>query len=130
VAEAMAKLEAHQRKMLAAREELTGATASVRSPDRTLTAVVDMRGELRELKLHTEDYRSMAPAQLESLIVKTVQAARAQAAERVAEKFAPFLGSAAAIRESISGDKETDDLYAPLRALRPIDPVGMTGESA
>src|SRR4051812_31457535 len=92
VAEAMAKLEAHQRKMLAAREELTGATASVRSPDRTLTAVVDMRGELRELKLHTEDYRSMAPAQLESLIVKTVQAARAQAAERVAEKFAPFLG--------------------------------------
>jgi DNA-binding protein YbaB len=116
--EAMAALREQQTKIQQVQQDLQQASFSVRSKDRMVTATVAAQGELRELKFHSNDYRSMAPAELSAALVEVIAAARKQAAARVAETFQPLLGAGAKLRESMTGGSEFEELFAPLRAMR------------
>jgi DNA-binding protein YbaB len=115
--QAMAALREQQAKIGQTQQELRQASFSVRSKDRMVTATVGAQGELRDLKFHSDEYRSMARAELSAALVEVVAAAREQAAAKVAETFQPFLGAGAKLRESMTGGSEFDELFAPLRAM-------------
>jgi DNA-binding protein YbaB len=115
--QAMASLREQQAKIEGAQQKLRQGTFSARSKDRMVTATVDAQGELGELKFHTNEYRSMAPAELSAALVEVVAAARKQAAAKVAETFQPFLGAGAKLRESMTGGSDFEELFAPLRAM-------------
>jgi DNA-binding protein YbaB len=117
--QAMAALQEHQAKMHQAQQALLQASFSARSKDRMVTATVSAQGELRELKFHTDEYRSMARAELSAAVLEVVAAARKQAEGKVAETFRPFMGAGDRLRESMTGGSEFEKLFAPLRAMRP-----------
>jgi DNA-binding protein YbaB len=115
--QAMAALREQQAKIQRAQEELRQASFSVRSKDRMVTATVDAQGELRDLKFHSDQYRSMASAELSKVLVEVVTAARRQAQAKVADTLHPFAGVGAKLRESMTGGSEFEELFAPLRAM-------------
>ncbi|MEV7929393.1 MULTISPECIES: YbaB/EbfC family nucleoid-associated protein [unclassified Kitasatospora] len=119
IEQAMAALEEQQAKMAVAAKELQAATASVTSKDRMVTATVGAQGQVVSLVFHTTAYRSMAPAQLGQVLADVLNTARADIGERVAETMGAFSGLGEALRASMTGGTELDDLFAPLRDMRP-----------
>jgi DNA-binding protein YbaB len=126
---AMGALRAQQAKIQQVQRELRQAEFSMRSTDRMVTATVRAQGDLTDLTFHTSEYRSMAPAQLSAAVVEVVAAAQQRATEKVAERFRPFRGAGARLRESMTGGSEFERWFEPLRAMRPPDPdTGQTEE--
>lgn len=74
--DAIAELRAEQTRIQAAAEHMSSITGSAVSKDRAVTATVDSRGRLVDLKLAGARYRRLAPAELAAVIVTTVQAAQ------------------------------------------------------
>ncbi|MFJ6379001.1 YbaB/EbfC family nucleoid-associated protein [Kitasatospora sp. NPDC092039] len=119
IEQAMAALEEQQVKMAAAAKELEAATASVTSKDRLLTAVVGAQGQVVSLTFHTTAYRSMAPGELSKAIIDVLNTARADLGDRVAATMSGFSGLGETLAASMVGGTELDDLFAPLRQMRP-----------
>lgn len=114
---AMAEVREYQGKLLAARREAAEATVSVRSKDRMFTVTLAGQGELRDIRFHSTDYASMPPAQLSAVLVETFNSAREQLAAKVRGTFEPLSGVGAALRASMTGGSELDDVMGPLRDL-------------
>nr|WP_285762000.1 hypothetical protein [Nocardiopsis ansamitocini] len=53
-------------------------------------AKVNAKGELVELKFHTQKYRQMAPAELSAAVVDVIERARRQMAVKVTQAYAQF----------------------------------------
>ncbi|MEY9213890.1 hypothetical protein ABH917_003336 [Thermobifida halotolerans] len=66
-------------------------------------AKVNVRGELTELKFHTQKYRQMAPAELATAIMDVVERARDQMAARVAKVYGQFAPEGIDLNEVMSG---------------------------
>lgn len=81
LAAALEELREHQARIREASDQMMKVTGSSKSADRIVTATVDARGRLVDLKLSGTRYRKMAPAELCARIVEAVQAAQDQAAE-------------------------------------------------
>ncbi|MER5393455.1 YbaB/EbfC family DNA-binding protein [Saccharopolyspora sp. NPDC002686] len=58
-------------------------TTVVQAKDHSLEMTFDGNGELAELKFNGAKYRTMAPAQLASVIVETLRVGRAQSMEKI-----------------------------------------------
>ncbi|MFJ9443429.1 YbaB/EbfC family nucleoid-associated protein [Kitasatospora sp. NPDC101235] len=117
--QAMAALAEQQVRMAAAAKELQAATASATSKDRMVTATVGAQGQVVSLVFHTTAYRSMAPAQLGTVLADVLNTARADLGERMAETMGAFSSLGETLRASMTGGTELDELFAPLREMRP-----------
>ncbi|MET9535479.1 YbaB/EbfC family nucleoid-associated protein [Streptomyces sp. NPDC006649] len=117
--EMMGKLAEHRDSLLATQRELAKYTVTVQSKDRMLTVVAGAQGDVREVKFHTDAYRDMAPAELGAALVEVIGQAREQAGQKVRETVSPFQGAGAALRKSMTGGNEMDDLMGPLREMWP-----------
>ncbi|MFF4380816.1 YbaB/EbfC family nucleoid-associated protein [Kitasatospora sp. NPDC001547] len=117
--QAMAALAEQQAKMADTVKELQAATASATSKDRMVTATVGAQGQVVSLVFHTTAYRTMAPAQLGTAIADVLNTARADLGERLAEAMGSFSGLGETLRASMTGGSELDELFAPLREMRP-----------
>jgi DNA-binding protein YbaB len=115
IAEAMTNLRQHQQNLRTAQEQLQKRKTSATARDRSVTVVVGSQGELREITFHTDSYRQMAPKELSDLLVKLTTQAREEMAGIVAETFAPLSGMGAALRSSLAGGSELDDVLARMR---------------
>ncbi|MFC8711900.1 YbaB/EbfC family nucleoid-associated protein [Streptomyces sp. NPDC057197] len=111
------RLKAQRERLIAAQRELNSRTTTVRSKDRTVSVTVGARGEVRDIRFHTEDYRAMDPARLSRALVEIVTRAQQQAAKEAYEAFAPLRGAGAEMRRSMEAGTAIGDLLAPLRAL-------------
>jgi DNA-binding protein YbaB len=119
IEQAMASLQEQRTKMAAAAKELQAATASVTSKDRMVTVTVGAQGQVVSLTFHTTAYRSMAPAQLATLLTDLLNEARADIGDRVVATMSSFRGVGEALRASMTDGTELEELLAPLRSMRP-----------
>jgi DNA-binding protein YbaB len=104
----LAQLAEGQEKLKQAREMLEARRATVTSKDHMLSVTVNMRGEVTELKFHTTKYRSMAPAQLATVITQVLADARAQAADFAAATLQPLAPKTVDLRDIHSGNPSLD----------------------
>jgi hypothetical protein len=88
---AIADLRAEQARIQAATDQMTALTGSATSKDRMVTATVDSRGRLTDLKLAGTRYRQLAPSELTTRIVETVRAAQEDAARGASGALAGLL---------------------------------------
>lgn len=120
--EVLAQLAERQATLQAARESLEARRVTVTSKDHLVSATVNARGDLSELKFHTTKYRTMAPAQLASVLTQVVTEARAEMAGIVAETFQPLAPQQINLRETMSGNSSLnsvlEELTAGLQAAR------------
>jgi DNA-binding protein YbaB len=118
--EAIANLKAQQARIGEASERMTKVTGSATSKDRMVTATVDSKGRLVDLKLKGTRYRQLAPAELTARIVETVREAQEQAASEAASTFAGLLPPGLGI--PIDGKFDLDAMFdeAVSVALRPM----------
>ncbi len=84
-----------------------------------VTAKVGPQGEVVSLTFHTSDYRTMAPAQLATVLTDVLNEARARMGEQVIKSMSAFEGVGDLLRESLTGPTDLDEVLAPLIAMRP-----------
>ncbi|MET9710106.1 YbaB/EbfC family nucleoid-associated protein [Nocardiopsis alba] len=91
--------------MAEASANLESVTAEAVSKDRMLSVTVNARGEIAELRFHTDKYRMMAPAELASAIVEVVERARRDVARQVSDAMGGLIpGDSAAREQAVAGD--------------------------
>jgi DNA-binding protein YbaB len=79
MAEMMARLDKKREEVAQLYESQDEVTGTARSPRRQVSATVDARGEVVEVKFHGQSYKTMDPADLGKLIVTTIRDAREEA---------------------------------------------------
>ncbi|HWS31763.1 MAG TPA: YbaB/EbfC family nucleoid-associated protein [Actinoplanes sp.] len=111
IEKALAELTATREALARTQRDLAGMQLSAASKGRELTVTVDSRGAVTDIVFHTGAYRMMAPAELSSLLVQTIDAARTQASEAALEAFAPLLPESFPLEEVLSGDPDIDRIF-------------------
>lgn len=79
---AMAELEIQRAKIRDLEKSMATTTATAQSENRMVTATVDRAGKLTELRFEGKRYRTIAPAELASIVVETVQSAQSQVSQQ------------------------------------------------
>lgn len=98
------RLRRTQRSLSEASASLESADAEAVSRDRMVSARVNARGEVAELRFHTSKYRTMAPAELSAAVLDVIGRAREEMERRVSEAFADLApGSSEARAEVVNG---------------------------
>lgn len=94
------------------RQDVETATSTATSARREVTATVGRTGELTELSFPTSAYKRMAPAELASVIVQTVSAARQKSVAAAAEMMAPMLPPGISAQDLMSGKVDVNALFS------------------
>ena len=115
---ALAALEEEQRKLAEISRVRQQETTTVQARDHSLEMTFDGSGELAELKFNGTKYRSMAPAQLASVIVETLQVGRAQSTAKMTDLMSadllPGLDLAGIASGKVDPSSVIDALVAPM----------------
>lgn len=85
VEEAMATLERERAKLGKLSELWRDGRTTVRAKDQSLSMTFDGRGELVELAFNESKYRTLAPAQLASVVVETLSRGKAESMAKMSE---------------------------------------------
>jgi hypothetical protein len=96
---------------------LDGVIGTARSKRRQVSAKVDGRGEIVELKLHGESYRTMAANELAKLIVETIQQAKRSAQEQMWGSLADTLPEGVAVAEVVNGTYDWSEVLGEAASL-------------
>lgn len=112
LADAMDALRQRRAALTRLRTDLGAVSETATAPRRVVSATVGPRGELTELRFPTGVYRSLTPAELATVITKTVADAQAQARARWAELLAPLLPGGLSAEAVLAGTADLDDLVA------------------
>jgi DNA-binding protein YbaB len=102
--EVMAELEKQRESLAELHKGLNEVNATVRSKRRQVSATVDGRGEIVELKFHGETFRTMPAPDLAKLIVDTIRQAKEEARSQSWESIGEALPDGAEIADVVSGD--------------------------
>src|SRR4051794_38583986 len=90
LAKAVANLKETQKAVTQAQEQLSTASATVRSRDRSVEVTVNSQGHLSEVKFLDGKYRTMGAAQLSAAVTEAAQRAQAEMAQKVLDAFQPL----------------------------------------
>jgi DNA-binding protein YbaB len=90
LARAMADLETTTAAVAEAEAELSHASCTIRSQDRSVEVTVSAQGDLTDVRFLEGKYRTMPAGQLAASVLEAAQEARAVMARRVMETFEPF----------------------------------------
>ncbi len=120
VEELLADYRRSREQLASVQRELAAVSARASSPDGTVTAIVGSGGKLVELELSEVAYRRHRPEQLAELIVRTVEAAAAIAAEDTYKTLSAVLPAAADPAALVAGTADlTPAEYEPRVAQQP-----------
>ncbi|HVQ90074.1 MAG TPA: YbaB/EbfC family nucleoid-associated protein [Mycobacteriales bacterium] len=81
-----------------------GNTATARAKGRQVSATVDGRGRLTEVRFHGQGYRSMPAAELGTLVVETVNRAHADVQRQLWASAAGYLPTGVTVDDVVGGD--------------------------
>ncbi|MEU3698882.1 YbaB/EbfC family nucleoid-associated protein [Streptomyces griseoviridis] len=115
VARAMAQLKATEEAVARAKEDLSRASVSKHSPDRSVRVSVGPQGEVTSLEFLDGKYKKMSPTDLSSVILQAINAARADMARRVMDVFDPVVRRAPGDRSrSHDSGLDWDEIFGSL----------------
>lgn len=106
--QAMAEFEEHKAKVAGFEAQMAEASTTVRSKNRALSVTVNAQGEPTEVKFLSGAYRTMAPAELGTLIVEQVRAAQNEARRKAASLFAELLPGGMPVLDMLTGPVDFD----------------------
>ncbi|MEV0084492.1 YbaB/EbfC family nucleoid-associated protein [Saccharopolyspora sp. NPDC050642] len=121
---ALQALEEQQAKLVEFQRELAETTTRVESPDRVVAIVLDGQAELREIKFLKTDYRTMAPAELGELLLRTIQQGRAKAAAKVQELLPAEAFGDVDLHGLASGEADLGEMLGQIMRPALEDPLG------
>ncbi|SDY07115.1 hypothetical protein SAMN05421504_104412 [Amycolatopsis xylanica] len=117
-ADALATMEDERRKLGELGKLWKEERTTVRAKDQSLAMTFDGRGELVDLVFNGDRYRGLAPAQLASVLVETLQRGRAQSMEKMTELMGmtavPGLDLAGLATGKVDPQEMVDALLAPM----------------
>ncbi|HUQ55958.1 YbaB/EbfC family nucleoid-associated protein [Lentzea sp.] len=120
VEELLADYRRSREQLVSVQRELAAVSGRASSPDGTVTAVVGGGGKLVALELSELAYRRHRPEQLAELIVRTVEAAGALAAEDTYRTLSAVLPAATDPAAVVAGTADLKpDEYEPQPAQQP-----------
>ncbi|UUU23654.1 YbaB/EbfC family nucleoid-associated protein [Streptomyces sp. DSM 40750] len=93
-----------------AQEALTAVSGTATSKDRLVSATVDARGTVTDLKFHTTRYRTMAPSELSALLLDTIGRAQQEVMAQMDEVLGPIAPEDLEIGDVTSGRTELAEL--------------------
>ncbi|MET9016685.1 MULTISPECIES: YbaB/EbfC family nucleoid-associated protein [Streptomyces] len=95
-----------------------GISATATSKDRLVTATVDARGTLTELKFNSSRYRSMAPSELSAVLTDTIAKAQKDVTDQMKEIFGETDGhDLDAVKDMLDGPSHQSELHEMLEAF-------------
>ncbi|XVV13940.1 YbaB/EbfC family nucleoid-associated protein [Actinoplanes sp. CA-131856] len=126
--QAMAEFEQHKAKVAGFEARMAEAATTVVAKNRALSVTVNAQGEPTEVKFLTGAYRTMAPAELGSLVAETVRAAQHDARQQAASLFAELLPGGMPVLDMLTGPvdfdatmREITQVFDEAKAHRPGD---------
>ncbi|MEU6268187.1 YbaB/EbfC family nucleoid-associated protein [Saccharopolyspora shandongensis] len=121
---ALQALEEQQAKLAEYQRKLAETTTRVESPNRMVAIVLDGQAELREIKFLNTDYRTMAPAELGEVLLRTIQQGRAKAAEKVQELLPAEAFGDVDLHGLASGEADLGEMLGQIMRPALEDPLG------
>src|SRR5947207_6872711 len=110
----LAEIQKQREELMRFQRGVPDISGSARSKRRQVSATVDARGDLVELKFHGTGYRSLAPVELASIIVETIRDARAEAHRQLWDVVGETFPGGTGFADLISGDFDwTESLSVP-----------------
>ncbi|MFG1610224.1 YbaB/EbfC family nucleoid-associated protein [Actinoplanes sp. NPDC049265] len=106
--QAMAEFEQHKTKVAAFEARMADTGATVTTKNRMLSVTVNAQGEPTEVKFLTAAYRTMAPAELGTLVAEAVCAAQREARTKAAGLFAELLPAGVPVLDMLTGPVDFD----------------------
>jgi DNA-binding protein YbaB len=125
---AIAELRAEQARIRDAGKQMMSVTGTSTSRDKMVTATVDSRGRLVDLKLKGTRYRQLAPAELTARVVETVRAAQEDAARESASRLAGLLPAGLGL--PVDGEFDLDAMFDSAVAVATAPPAGQKASCA
>jgi DNA-binding protein YbaB len=121
VEELLADYRRSREQLASVQRELAAVSGRASSPDGTVTATVGAGGKLTALELSELAYRRHRPEQLAELIVRTVAAAAASAAEDTYQTLSTVLPASADPAALVAGTADLKPAeYEPQVAQQPV----------
>jgi DNA-binding protein YbaB len=121
VEELLADYRRSREQLASVQRELAAVSGRASSPDGTVTATVGSGGKLTALELSELAYRRHRPEQLAELIVQTVAAAAASAAEDTYQTLSTVLPASADPAALVAGTADLKPAeYEPQVAQQPV----------
>jgi len=84
-------------------DSLGGTRGKARSKSRIISAMVDGRGEVTELKFYTQAWRTMPPGELSKVILQTISDARAAAQRQLSSSISDLVPEGLDLSEMLTG---------------------------
>jgi hypothetical protein len=106
IREVLAKLEQQRENLVRLHQNMDEVKGSARSSRRQVSAVVDARGELLELKFHGQTYKSLEPAELSKLIMDTIADAHAKARSSLFDSIGDTMPEGVEMAQATSGEHD------------------------
>ncbi|MGH3715660.1 MAG: YbaB/EbfC family nucleoid-associated protein [Micromonosporaceae bacterium] len=129
IEQAYADFERTQAAITTIQDELADGSTTVTSKNRAVQVTVDGHGDVSEIKFPTKAYRTMAPAELGSLLVTTLGEARREAVERATQLMRTTLPDTAPLLQAFGGSADFETVMeelaqmagSPSRTAEPVD---------
>ena len=99
-----AEYQQTRQRLAAMQDGWAGSTATARAKGRQVSATVDGRGRLTEVRFHGQGYRTMSPAELGTLVVETVNRAHADVQRQLWASAAGYLPAGVAVDDVAAGE--------------------------
>lgn len=112
--QAMTEFSEQRAKLQRTQRDLQKAAVTASPKDHLLSVTVGVSGEVKDIKFHRAEYATMAPAELSSILVDTINRAREQAAATAQAAFSSMAGFAATMRDSLAGGSDLEEIFSRL----------------
>lgn len=119
--EALAQYQRRRTELADFQRDAAAVTATVTAPRKVVSVTIGNAGVVKEIKFPTTAYKSLSGPELAKILVRTIEDARSQALDQVADLLAPMLPPGLDPRQIVRGTADLD-------VVMPADPVDLTGE--
>lgn len=118
--EALAQYQRRREELVAFQRDAAEIAVTVTAPRKVVSVTIGNGGTVKEIKFPTAAYKNLSGPELAKVLVTTIEDARSQALDKMADLLAPMLPPGLDPRQVVRGS-------ADLHKVMPEDPVDLTG---
>lgn len=121
--EALAQYRRRREELVAFQRDAAEIAVTVTAPRKVVSVTIGNGGTVKEIKFPTTAYKNLSGPELAKVLVTTIEDARSQALDKVADLLAPMLPPGLDSRQVVRGSADLD-------TVMPEDPADLTGAAA